>query len=295
MELKNLRTFQAVVDKGNYQRAAEMLGYTQSTITIQIQQLEEELGIPLFEKIGRKMVLTQIGEKALEQARELLMAADKLACIGEEEQVLGGSLRVDIVETLLCYQMQEIIKEFRERAPQVRLIIRNRNCLKITENVKDGTCDIGVCYAVDWNREALQVTPLAVDSEIILVASPAFTQKDFATPHQVKAVSLISDEPDSLFRRQIEGYLQEKDILLDETIELWSTEAIKKCIMANLGFTFLPRFVVAEELKSGKLIELMTPISGIRDPVLCVRNKNRWITPAMHLFMELLEDKLTIK
>ena len=61
MELKNLRTFQAVVDQGSYQKAAEYLGYTQSTITVQIQQLEEELGVPLFERVGRRMVLNKPG------------------------------------------------------------------------------------------------------------------------------------------------------------------------------------------------------------------------------------------
>ena len=82
MELKNLRTFQAVVDQGSYQKAADGLGYTQSTVTVHIQQLEEELGVPLFERVGRRMVLTQVGEQALAQARELLAAADRLAQLG---------------------------------------------------------------------------------------------------------------------------------------------------------------------------------------------------------------------
>ena len=90
MELKNLRTFQAVVDQGSYQRAAERLGYTQSTITVQIQQLEEELGVPLFERVGRRMVLTEAGERALPQTRELLEAADRLLECGRMGRVPRG-------------------------------------------------------------------------------------------------------------------------------------------------------------------------------------------------------------
>ena len=116
MELKNLRTFQAVVDQGSYQRAAERLGYTQSTITVQIQQLEEELGVPLFERVGRRMVLTEAGERALPQARELLEAADRLLECGRMGRVPAGTLRVDMAETLLCYRMQPVIRAFRERA-----------------------------------------------------------------------------------------------------------------------------------------------------------------------------------
>lgn len=292
MELKNLRTFQAVVDQGSYQRAAEFLGYTQSTITIQIQQLEEELGVPLFERVGRRMVLTQVGERALTQARELLQAADRLAAVGQEGRVLTGTLRVDMVETLLCYQIQPILQAFRERAPQVRLVLRNRTCLKISENLRDGSCDLGVCYTMDWNRDVLHIETLNATSQVLLLAAPNFAQPDFVTPHQRKSTCLIIDEPDSLFRRQLEEYLRERDIVLDETIELWSTEAIKRCTMSNLGFTFLPRSVVREEMASGRLVELSAPISGVRNPVLCVRHKNRWVTPAMALFMDLLREYL---
>ena len=67
MELKHLRTFQAVVDQGSYQRAAESLNYTQSTVTAQIQQLESALGVPLFERVGRRMRLTEAGNRAMPQ------------------------------------------------------------------------------------------------------------------------------------------------------------------------------------------------------------------------------------
>lgn len=70
MELKNLRTFQAVADQGSYQKSAEKLGCTRSTITVRLRQLEEELGVPLFERAGRRMVLTEAGERALPQALE---------------------------------------------------------------------------------------------------------------------------------------------------------------------------------------------------------------------------------
>ena len=85
MELKHLRTLQAVVDQGSFQRAAEHLGYTQSTVTVQIQQLEASIGVPLFQKAGRRMVLTETGMAILPQVRAILAASDRL---------LGGSVSV---------------------------------------------------------------------------------------------------------------------------------------------------------------------------------------------------------
>lgn len=292
MELKNLRTFQAVVDHGSYQRAAQFLGYTQSTVTVQIQQLEQELGIPLFERVGRRMVLTQAGEQALIQARELLQAADRLTQLGQTSRTPAGTLRVDMAETLLCYRMQPVIQKFRQLAPQVRLIIRSRNCLLIPENVRTGACDLGVGYDMEWNRETLEVEPMG-EYEIVLLAAPEFAHPDFTTPGQYKPVSLITDEPDSIFRRQLEAYLQQRNITLDATLELWSIETIKRCTMSNLGFTYLPRFAAQEELEAGTLVELSAPISGVRCPTLCARHKNRWVTPAMELFMSLLRERLS--
>ncbi len=291
MELKNLRTFQTVVDQGSYQKAADCLGYTQSTVTVHIQQLEEELGVPLFERTGRRMTLTQVGRQALTQARELLLAAERLSQLGQEGQAPSGTLRVDMAETLLCYKTQPVIQKFRKLAPQVRLIIRSRNCLDIAENVRSGACDLGVGYDMDWSRDVLEVEPMG-EYEVILLASPEFRHSDFVTAGQRKPVSLVTDEPDSIFRRRLEDYLRERDIALDATLELWSIETIKRCVMSNLGFTYLPRFAARGELAEGRLVELDAPISGVRFPTLCARHKNRWVTPAMELFMELLRENL---
>ena len=105
MDIKCLRTFQAVVACGTYAKAADQLGYTQSTVTVHIKQLERDLGLPLFERIGRRMVLTQKGAEALAQAAEIIAAADRLAALGTEETALQGTLRVDAAETLLCYAL----------------------------------------------------------------------------------------------------------------------------------------------------------------------------------------------
>ena len=291
MELRHLRTLQTIIDQGSYQRAAEWLGCTQSTVTAQIQQLEEELGLPLFERVGRRMLLTEAGEKILPQARELLAAADHLLEWGRGDRTPSGTLRVDMAETLLCYRMQPVIRAFRERAPQVRLVIRSCNCMRIADNVRTGACDLGVGYDIDWNREALEVESLGA-YEIVLLASPDFAEPDFVTPGQRKGASLVTDEPDSIFRRRLEAYLREREIGLDVTLELWSIETIKRCVMSNLGFTYLPRFVAEKELASGCLVELEAPVSGVPAPALCAWRKGKWISPAMTLFLELLRDSL---
>ena len=144
---------------------------------------------------------------------------------------------------------------------------------------------------MDWNRGALEVESLG-SYPIVLLAAPDFAETDFTTPGQRKAVSLVTDEPDSIFRRRLEEYLCQRNIELDTTLELWSIETIKRCVMSGLGFTYLPRFVAAEELADGRLVELRAPVSGVPAPALCAWRKGRWVTPAMELFLELLREEL---
>ena len=291
MELRNLRTFQMIVDQGSYQKAAEMLGYTQSTVTAQIQQLERELGMPLFERIGRRMVLTEFGQTTLEKTRTLLHLSDELLYMRKSEGV-SGVLRVDMAETLLCYRMQPVLREFRAKAPQVKLIIRSPNYLKIAENVRNGSSDLGVGYSMDWqNSEPFLVEELGV-ARMALLASPDFPRYDFDLAEQTLGATFITDEPESIFRTSLETYLRQKDIHLEHTMELWSIETIKRCVVSNLGFTYLPRFVAKAELDSGLLQESPFSMTNTPSQILCIRHKNHFLSPAMELFINILRKHM---
>ena len=133
MDTRLLETFQAVVACGTFARAAEQLGYTQSTVTVHIKQLEQELGVPLFERIGRRMVLTQKGEEALAQANQVVAEVARLRSLGTEGGELTGTLRVDMAETLLCHGMDRVLTEFRELPPMFR-------------------CDCGTALANKWPK-----------------------------------------------------------------------------------------------------------------------------------------------
>lgn len=290
MELKNLRTFLAVVDQGSYQRAAESLGYSQSTITVQIRHLEEELGVPLFERVGRRMVLTEAGEQALPLTRAPLLDAERLMGRVREDQALSGVLRVDMAETLLCYRMQPVIRAFRRRAPQVRLVIHASNCIVMAENVRTGAFDLCLGYDMDWDREALEVRTLGEHPGLVL-ASPDLGPLDLTTPGSRLPVSRITGGAGSAFHRRLDAYFRERSIQTDPALELWSIEGIKQCVMSGLGITYLPRFTVERELAEGRLKELETPLSGQPIQVLCAWRKSRWITPAMKLFGDLLQTE----
>lgn len=293
MELKYLNTFRVIVEEGGFSKAAEKLNYTQSTITFQIGQLEQELSATLFEKIGRKMVLTKAGEQLLPYVNDVLQSVTKLRCFEDDLAQCLGDLRIGVGETLLCYKLPAVLKAFHHQAPKARLFLKSMNCYEIRDALMDGTLDIGVFYEdVGGFGSGLTTYPIG-SYENVLVASPDTKSQfpDFITPDQTIPLPFIINEPNCIFRQIFEQYLRERSIVLDHTIELWSIPTIKNLVKNDVGVTYLPKFAVQEELERGELIEIPTEISNPGISAVCAHHKNKWVSPLMRLFIELCTDK----
>lgn len=293
MDTKNLTTFRTIVRTGSFLQAATVLGYTPSTITFQIRQLEQELSIQLFEKIGRKMVLTEAGSHILPIVDDILRSCDALSSYGKDLQEIQGTLTVAMPEPLLIYRAQEILRRFREQAPKVKLFVTICNCNRVRDDLLAGSIDIGLHYDICPAHPSLQLRPIGAH-QASLVAYPQLpeTERDFITPNQVKQIPLISYYTGSVFQETIEQYLKEKNIAMTTSMELWSLEAIKKNVMNQLGVAYLPRDSVVEELKAGTLIQLPLELTDTTVNMVCEYHKNKWISPQMSLFLSLIDQAL---
>ena len=116
MELKYLYTVRKIMETGSFQKAAIALNYAPSTITFQVKQLENELGVKLFEKSGNKMVLTEEGHDILPLMERVFEASDMLLCYKDSRSALHGTLKIALPESLVTYQLQGVLKEFNEMA-----------------------------------------------------------------------------------------------------------------------------------------------------------------------------------
>ncbi len=254
MDLRRFITLKTVVEEGSFLRASQKLCCTQSTVTFHIQQLEQEFSVQLFEKIGRRMCLTREGKKLLPHIYELTRVMDTLREAAKKESDPDGELRVVSGETLLSYRMPQVLQRFRQRAPKVRLSLQSLNCYVIRDALLNDEADVGVFYRVG-NDDALNRRELGEQS-LVLVASPQIADVDFTEPGRHNACSFIINEPQCVFRQIFESTLRQRRITVENTIELLSIESIKRCVAANIGVSYLPRFAVEKELESGELIEL---------------------------------------
>ncbi|MDQ0204758.1 LysR family transcriptional regulator [Pectinatus haikarae] len=296
MDLRNLITVKTILEMGTFQNAAKRLNYTQSTVTFQVQQLEQELSIKLFEKIGRKMILTQAGKDILPYIDTIIQSTEQISNYGKGTLDLTGSLRIALPETLLVYKMQPVLKAFRKQAPNVRIHLQTLNCYTIRDKIMNNGADIGIHYDVGGYTPAIRTEFLA-NFSLSLIASPAIAadQTDFLTENQRKTTVLISNDSNSIFQKLFDHYLEEKNISIEQPIELWSIEAIKKCVISDMGIAFLPTFTVENELNKRALQALATDLNDQRITAVCAYHKNKWLSPAMELFICLLKKYLLLK
>ena len=294
MNTKNLVTFKTILEAGSFQKAADKLGYTQSTVTFQIKQLEDELSLKLFEKIGRRMELTQAGKDIMPYIDMILQGTEQINNYGKSLSEISGTLKLAIPDSILIYNMQPFIQTFTHEAPNVQLVINSIQSGEINQAIVDGTADIGINCEKDSYPDAVIHEKLG-QYKAILVASP-FADKsllNFTTSHQRKPFSLICNEPDGYYQLDFEKYLSEKDIVLNPAMKVQSIEAVKRCVMNNLGIAVVPTYSIGEELKNGSLMSIKTGLDEKSYNSFYIYHKNKWISPHMELALKLLKKCVT--
>lgn len=294
MDIHGLNVVRAILAEGSFQKASERLNCSQSTVTFQVRRLEEELSLRLFERVGRKMVLSRAGRDILPHMESILRAMEEIRQYGNGRHEPVGKLRIAVAESLLSYRVHRILGSFVARAPRVQVELQSRNCHDIRDGILSGGYDMGVYYHVGGHTNALSLTSLGF-VEGVIVASPALAPelRDFSAPDQEKDVSFVINEPRSIYRERMEAFLRARNIRLRNTIELWSIEAIKKTVAENVGISFLPRFAVEQELASGTLLELPADMPERRVEMICVQHRNREPSAAMQLFRSLLPESFS--
>src|SRR5262245_46546601 len=172
MELRQLYTFRMVARTLNFSKAAEALDYAQSTVSAQIQTLEEELGVPLFDRLGKQVTLTSAGQSLLRYAEKILDLADEALSVISEREKLSGSLMINAPETLCAHRLPAVLRRFRECFPQVQLNLFYDFSTDLARSIREGLVDLA--FLLD---KPLQAPDLIVESlvpePLLLLAEPS--------------------------------------------------------------------------------------------------------------------------
>ena len=291
MDTKYLVTLKTILQSGSFQAAADKLNFTQSTVTFQIKRLEEELNVKLFEKIGRRMVLTQAGKEIMPDLDAILESVEKVNNYGKEISEISGVLKLAIPDSILIYTMQPFMVAYMHEAPNVQLQVNSIPSGDINQAIVDGSADIAINCEKHAYPDSI-VRKQIGNYKALVIASPFLDKRnlDFTAPHQQKALSLICNEPDAYYQIELDKYLKDKDINMNPSMKVQSIEAVKKCVMSNLGVAIVPSYSVEDELKSGALITVKTELEDVDYKSFYLYNKNKWLSPQIRLAIKLLEN-----
>lgn len=293
MEFRNLSSFLTVAKTLSFTRAAQELNYSQSTVTAQIQTLERELGGPLFERLGKRVALTESGRRLVRYAERLVSLERETMAAVPADGKPAGMLTLGICEWLCGGILPQAIRQMRRRYPEVRLTIRAGSCPDLRRRLSEGVLDLAL-LADAKVRAPEQVVEAAQPESMVVIAPPShrLAGKRRVRPEELSGEPFLTmhagcSADDQLFKAIVAG-----GGVPGVEIEFAGFEAIKRCVEEGVGLTVGMHSAVRTELERGTLVELPLHLPAFRIHVQLVRHRDKWVSPALAAFMEVVRGEI---
>ena len=291
--LDQLRILKAIIKEGSFKRAADSLYVSQPAISLQIQNLEKQLNVPLFERSNKKANLTEAGSLLLRYGNRILALCEETCRALEDLQNLqGGNLIVGASQTTGTYLMPRLIGLFRQRYPQVNVQLQVHSTRLISWSVANGQVDLAVIGGEVPNelKEVLEITSYAEDElALILPTSHTFSRNEDIQKEDLYRLRFIALDTQSTIRKVIDKVLNEHDIDSSRfkiEMELNSIEAIKNAVQSGLGAAFVSVSAIAKELELGILHWAKIENVTIKRMLSIIVNPNRYKSKAAQTFSQ---------
>ena len=293
MDIRNLRTFIRVAELNNFTKAAQSLGYSQSAVTVQMQQLETELGLPLFDRIGKNIKLNQYGLNFVDYAIRVIEAIEKAESFATEAENMKGFIRFGLVDSILNACFISILPEFNRRYPNIDVSVSVGSARDIEAKIRANELDFAYLldYKVprkEWVRVREEIEP------IIFVANPKnrLAGRETVSFEELIGERLILMPAGEGYRYLFDDELAKRNLFAVPSIEIANTETIIRLTLEADYVTMLPVFAAREYIKSGKLAALNIPEVELQQWSQLVYLKGKAITPQMQMFMDTVLELL---
>src|SRR5947209_2570167 len=288
---QRIRVFQAVATHLSFSRAAEELSISQPGVTFHIKALEKEYGTGLFERVGKRLYLTDAGRTLAGYAQRLALLEEEARVALEELKGLeSGLLVIGASATIGIYLLPEVVGEFRKRHPGIKVSLRVGNKRHTIEQLLHNELDFGL-VASPVTDPALSVEPY-LDDELVVIVSPGhrFSGEQIVYPGELRRETFLVREPGSGTQELMEERLSQLGIEPADSMQLGSTEAIKQAVAANLGISVASRYSVEAELSSGRICAANVPALKMQRRLLLLHHKDKRLSKTAIAFRLLLQE-----
>ncbi|MEO1429816.1 MAG: LysR family transcriptional regulator [Cyanobacteria bacterium J06632_19] len=289
--LDQLRILKAIAAEGSFKRAADSLYVSQPAVSLQVQNLERQLDVPLFDRGGRRAQLTEAGHLLLSYGEKILsLCQETCRAIEDLQNLQGGTLIVGASQTTGTYLLPRMIGMFRQKYPDVAVQLHVHSTRRTAWSVVNGQVDLAIIGGEIPAEltDSIEKIPYAEDElALILPASHPFSKLETIQKEDLYKLQFIALDSQSTIRKVIDQVLTRHDIdtrRLRVEMELNSIEAIKNAVQSSLGAAFVSTSAIAKELQMGMLH--FTPIDSVvvKRTLWLIFNPNRYRSKAAEAF-----------
>ncbi len=256
MDLRILNTFIQVAEANSFTRAGERLGYAQPTVSFQIKQLEEQLGVRLFDRIGHTVRLTDEGRAALRHAQQICKLCAEMTN-SERLRNVAGTVRVGMADSLCAALVEERFHRFREDYPHIHIVITTAGTNELFRLLDHNEVDV-VCtldnHICDMNYVVADEQKMG--AHFVVPAGHALAAADSVCMKDLLKETFLLTEKNMSYRRLLDEWLARESQEIQPVLEIGSARLICELVEKGVGVSFLPDYVTGRAVREGRVVRL---------------------------------------
>ena len=291
MELRNLITFIHVAELGSFTRAAEQLGYSQSTISFQIKQLEDELGCLLFERINHTITLTERGHELVSYAHQVRALTDDFKESLSDDTCCSGHIHIVTPDSICEEMISAHYKDFHTRYPAISIRFSTGDTSDMLHMIDHNEAD--VIITLDhrlYNKDYVIAREEKLPMHFVASSTSKFAKAKKLSIRDIMNEPFVLTEYGQGYRRVFDRELAKKSVDITPVLEIGRTDIITSVLAENDMISYLPDFVTEEPVARGELCFLDVCDMSIDIWKQLIYHKNKWLSKSMKLFIEYIKE-----
>lgn len=292
MDMKNINTFIYTAELGSFTKAAELLGYSQSTVSFQIRQLEEELGTVLFERINRTVALTDRGKEILRYAHRMKQLAGEMQEMVQPKQEVRGHLRIAMSDSLCEEIAEKLFILLQQKYPEVTMKIVIAGTDEMFRLLNQNQVDF--VYTLDrhiYHSDYVIVTESREAVHFVTGYQNGLSRKNQILLEDLICQPFILTEKEMSYRKLLSEYLASRSLEIQPVFEVGNTELICRMLEKNTSVvSLLPDYVTEKAVREKRLVRLDVKDFQLEIWKQLLYHRDKWISPQMQAFMNVIKE-----
>ena len=292
MEIRNLITFVHVAELNSFTKAAQLLDYSQSTISFQIKQLETELGCLLFERINHTLILTDRGRELLDYAQKVSRLTEQFRQQLNEDREVSGDVHIVSPDSVCEAMLLDHFADFHHRYPHIRIKFSTADTVNMFRMLDRNEADIMLTLDSHvYQKDYVIAKECQMSTHFVVGASSALWQRERITLEELVAQPFILTEKGMGYRGVLDRYLERRSLEIQPLLEISRTDIITRLLETSDAVSFLPDFVTKHGLEQGRLRYLQVEGFSI-DPIWqqLIYHKNKWISRPLGTLIDYMKE-----